>query len=301
MQISDTPYPLPIRYLETEAGISLAYVEVGQGVPLLFLHGLGSYGPAWQKNMAYLSPHFRCLALDLPGFGKSGKERVTPGMGYYAGVVREFLDRLGIAACYLIGHSMGGQVALHTALRYPERIKKLSLMAPAGLETFSPAEARQLQDWFVPEKMMEAPLATVEKNVRANFHHFPPDAQQLLEDRLRYTRCTDYPLFCQTLSRCVSAMIEEPVYDQLPQLQMPVQIIFGRQDRYIPSPLIHPGLVLEEMVQEAAARIPQADVCFLEECGHFVQWERAEEVNGLLMKFFRNDGFAKPTSAGVSN
>lgn len=286
MQISDTQYPLHTRCLETEAGIRLAYADVGQGFPLLFLHGLGSYGPAWQKNISYLNTRFRCLAPDLPGFGKSGKEGVTPGMGYYADVVREFLDLLKIEHCYLIGHSMGGQVALHTALRYPERIKKLSLMAPAGLETFSPAEARQLQDWFRPQKLLQAPLATVEKNVRANFHHFPNDARQLLEDRLNYTRCTDYPLFCRILSQCVTSMIEEPVYDLLPQLQMPVQIIFGRQDRYIPSPLLHPGLALEEMVREATGRIPQAEVHFLDRCGHFVQWEQTEEVNELLKAFF---------------
>ncbi|EMR02111.1 Haloalkane dehalogenase [Cesiribacter andamanensis AMV16] len=78
MLISDTPYPLPTRYLTTKAGLPLAYTDVGQGPPLLFIHGLGSYLPAWQKNIAFLSPHFRCLALDLPGFGKSGKEGVTP-------------------------------------------------------------------------------------------------------------------------------------------------------------------------------------------------------------------------------
>ncbi|EMR02110.1 2-hydroxy-6-oxo-6-phenylhexa-2,4-dienoate hydrolase [Cesiribacter andamanensis AMV16] len=222
-------------------------------------------------------------------------------MAFYADMIREFLDGLQIAHCGLIGHSMGGQVALHTALRYPERIKKLSLMAPAGLESFSPAEGEDLLSWFAPDKLLEAPLATVEKNVRANFYHFPEDARQLLEDRLNYTHCHDYPLFCQILSQSVAAMLQEPVWELLPRLKMPVQILFGRQDGYIPSPLLHPDLKLIPMVEEAASRIPRADVRFLDRCGHFVQWEGAEEVNPQLEHFFREEGITSEPSARPKN
>ena len=289
MEIADTHYPLHIQRLETAAGISLAYTNAGQGIPLLFLHGLGSYLKAWQKNIGFLSQHFRCLALDLPGFGKSSKEGFRPGMHFYADVVKEFLEKLEIEECYLVGHSMGGQVAIHTAFHYPEQVKKLALMAPAGLEQFSLAEGSILESWFSPEKLLDASLATVEKNVRANFHQFPEDAQALLEDRLNYTRCRDYPRFCQVLSACVSAMLHEPVYELLPQLRMPVLIAFGQQDAYIPSPLLHPQLKLEEVVQNAAARIPEAHVSFMDRCGHFPQWEQAEEVNRLLLEFLKKE------------
>ena len=287
MQIADTTYTLPTSYLTTSAGLRLAYTEAGQGFPLLFLHGLGSYFPAWQKNIPFLSWHYRCIALDLPGYGKSSKEGFKPGMGFYAQVVAEFMDAMGLNTCYLAGHSMGGQIATHLALGYPQRIKKLALLAPAGLETFSPAEAQQLQNWFTADKLVTAPLDTVAHNVKINFHHFTPDAEPLLQDRLNYTRCTDYPLFCQTLSGSVAAMLQEPVYELLPQLKMPVLLLFGLQDRYIPSPLLHPQLSIEKLVEDAAQRIPQVQLELLDLCGHFIQWEQAEEVNKLLLDFYR--------------
>ena len=292
MLIADTPYPLNVSYLETAAGIQVAYTEEGQGFSLLLLHGLGSYLPAWQKNLPYLSKHFRCLALDLPGFGKSSKEGFTPGMTFYAGIVNEFLERLEIGKCYLAGHSMGGQVAIHTALRYPQKVLKLALLAPAGIETFSPAEVLHMKEWFSVEKLLHAPLSSVEKNVRANFHAFPEDAQVLLKDRLQYTRCTDYLLFCQTLSACVSAMVQEPVYEQLPELQMPVLLLFGLQDRYIPSPLLHPQLSLKRMASSAADQIPEVQLYFIDQCGHFIQWEQPEQVNKLLLNFFGDESKA---------
>lgn len=288
MEIAAISYPLPSHYIETATGISLAYTEQGQGVPLLFIHGLGSSLKAWSKNLPLLSRHYRCLALDLPGYGKSSKNGFNPGMGFYAEVVTEFLERLQINECYLAGHSMGGQVALHTALRYPRKIIKLALLAPAGIETFSHAEGLQLEEWFSPEKLLSAPLATVEKNVRANFYSFPEDARVLLEDRLSYTLCTDYPQFCQTLSACVSAMVREPVYNLLPQLQMPVLLLFGLQDRYIPSPILHPDLPLDSIVQAAAEKIPHAQIKLIDNCGHFVQWEQTEQVNKLLLDFFKH-------------
>jgi pimeloyl-ACP methyl ester carboxylesterase len=287
MLVEDMHYSLPIRYLETAAGVRLAYTEVGQDFPLLFLHGLGSYLPAWSKNLPFLSQHYRCLAFDLPGYGKSSKKGFTPGMSYYAKVVAEFLDCLGLDNCYLAGHSMGGQVAMRTTLLYPRRIQKLALLAPAGFETFSPPEAKQLEGLFLVDKLIKAPLTTVAQNLNANFHRFPKDAEALLEDRLNYTRCSDYPLFCQTLSSCVSAMLQEPVWELLPQLQLPVLVLFGRQDRYIPSPLLHPQLSLESLVLAAAARIPHAHVELIGDCGHFIQWEQAEQVNKLLLNFYQ--------------
>lgn len=288
MNIADTVYPLPSRYLETAAGLTLAYTNAGQGFPLLFLHGLGSYFPAWKKNIAALSSHYQCLAPDLPGFGKSSKEGITPGMHFWTEVVNEFLDQLGIEQCHLVGHSMGGQVAMHLANRFPARIRKLSLIAPAGLETFTPPEAQQLKAWFSPVALQHAPLSTTESAIRANFHHFPQDAQQLVADRLHYTHCSDYPRFCQHLSEAVAAMLNEPVFPLLPHLKMPVQVIFGRQDRYIPNPLLHPDLPLEVLVREAAAQLPDVQLHFLDRCGHFAQWEQAKEVNRLLLEFLSN-------------
>jgi pimeloyl-ACP methyl ester carboxylesterase len=285
MLIADTPYPLHVQNVVLSNGISLAYTAMGRGFPLLLVHGLGSYLPAWTKNLPFLSEHFRCIALDLPGYGKSSKEGFTPGMEFYADVLHEFLDKLQIKECYLTGHSMGGQVVIHTALKYPQKVKKLALLAPAGLETFTADEGRQMKAWFAPEKVCAAGADIIEQNVKANFYHFPADARGILQDRLHYKACDDYPRFCQVLSDSVAAMLQEPVYEKLSQLSMPVLILFGRQDAYIPSLLLHPNLQLKDMVEQASARIPKGSFRFVNSCGHFIQWEGAEEVNRYLLGF----------------
>lgn len=287
MLIADTPYPHPVHTLQGVGGGSLAYTEQGAGFPLVFIHGLGSAIPAWQKNVPFLSKYFRCLALDLPGYGKSAKEGFTPGMEYYADVVNSFLDKMQISECYLSGHSMGGQVAIHTALKYSQKVKKLALLAPAGLETFNAAEAARLKSWFEADKVFAAGPEIIEQNVKSTFHRFPEDAQSILQDRLQYKACDDYGRFSQVLSDSVEAMLQEPVYDRLPQLSMPVLILFGRQDGYIPSPLLHPGLDLEAMLEVAIAGIPEGSYRLLGSCGHFIQWEQAEEVNKLLLGFLK--------------
>ncbi|WP_017732106.1 alpha/beta fold hydrolase [Nafulsella turpanensis] len=285
MLIADTKYPLHTRMISLAEGLSVACTDEGHGYPLLFIHGLGSYIPAWAKNIPFLSNYYRCIAIDLPGYGKSSKAGFKPSMHFYADVVEALLDKLQIDSCYLAGHSMGGQVAMHAALRFPERIQKLVLVAPAGLEIFEPAEAQQLKSWFETEKVYAAGEEIISRNVKANFYHFPADAQPLLTDRLAYTSCTDYYPFCETISKSVSAMLGEPVYEKLTHLSMPVLLLFGRQDAYIPSPLLHPNLSVEQLAREAAAKMPQATFRLLDHCGHFLQWEQAELFNERVREF----------------
>lgn len=287
MLIADISYPLPTWRLTLAEGLDIAYSDTGEGFPLLFIHGLGSYIPAWSKNIPRLSAQYRCLALDLPGYGKSTKTGFQPGMQCYASVIHEFIDRLQLPECCLVGHSMGGQVAITTALRYPDRIQKLVLAAPAGLETFTRPEARQIAGWFEEEKVYQAGPEMIEQNMSANFYQFPADAQSILTDRLSYRECSDYKAFCRAVSAGVSAMLQEPVYDQLSRLQMPVLILFGRQDAYIPNRLLHPGLELEELVKEATVQIPMGDYQMIKECGHFVQWEQADAFNKQLLSFLQ--------------
>lgn len=279
-------YFVESRTLLLDSGLTLAFTDTGEGFPVLFIHGLGSSISAWQKTIPALKDSFRCLAVDLPGFGRSSKSGSMPSMEFYADIINELLDKLQIKACGLAGHSMGGQVAVHTALKYPEKVRKLALLAPAGLETFTAEEALQLESWFQPEKIFQAGPDIIEQNVKLNFFRFPEDAQRLLEERLAYKNCTDYPFFCRVLSQSVKAMLQEPVFDKLSELNMPVLTLFGRNDAYIPSPVLHPFMKLEEMVLNATARIPQNEVVFVNSCGHFIQFEQPEKANSHLLSFF---------------
>ena len=108
----------------TNHGI-LHYEVVGQGKPVILLHGwLGSW-ELWQKTMEILGQDFRTYALDFWGFGESGRKNIDFYVKDYVELVNQFMEELGIPAAPLIGHSMGGTVSLAVALKYPSRVKKV--------------------------------------------------------------------------------------------------------------------------------------------------------------------------------
>jgi pimeloyl-ACP methyl ester carboxylesterase len=133
--MSELKYDFPIKFAELSDGIKLAYVDEGKGSEtILMIHGLGSYLPAWKKNISELSKNYRVIAVDLPGYGKSSKAPHSGLMTFYAGVIAELIQKLELGPVNLAGHSMGGQIAMVLALEKPELVKRLILVDPAGLE-----------------------------------------------------------------------------------------------------------------------------------------------------------------------
>lgn len=104
------------------------YQVVGRGAPVLLIHGwLGSWD-LWLPTMRGLAENHRCYAVDLYGFGESGKRQDTAQVDAYIDMVPVFLDALGIERATVIGHSMGGTTALGAAIRYPERVTRVGVI-----------------------------------------------------------------------------------------------------------------------------------------------------------------------------
>ena len=103
--MSDIPYPYPVKTIDLDDGIRIAYMEEGKGdQTLLFIHGLGSYAPAWKKNIEGLKNEFHCIAVDLPGYGHSSKGDYPGDMVFYADVIAQLIQKLGL------GKRLGGHV-----------------------------------------------------------------------------------------------------------------------------------------------------------------------------------------------
>ncbi|MFN8454545.1 MAG: alpha/beta hydrolase [Anaerolineae bacterium] len=101
------------------------YEAYGRGKPVILLHGwLGSWG-YWLKTMESLKKEYRCYALDFWGFGDSGKRRTSYQVDDFVGLVDQFMDRLGIESAPVVGHSMGGTVAMCLALTKPQRVQRV--------------------------------------------------------------------------------------------------------------------------------------------------------------------------------
>ena len=113
------------KFIDIE-GHKIAFIDEGDSEEvLLFIHGLGSYLKAWNRNIPELKDHFRCIAIDLPGYGKSSKIIHSGKLNFYTEILNHFIQKLNLKNVNLCGHSMGGQIALNFAITYPDHISKL--------------------------------------------------------------------------------------------------------------------------------------------------------------------------------
>ena len=285
---SDDPSTVAIKYQQLTDSIQIAYTDEGQGdYTLLFLHGLGSNLKAWQKNITILKKNYRCIALDYPGYGQSTKGDYPFKMSFFAETINEFIDSLQLEKVVLVGHSMGGQIATHAVIKDSIAISKLILIAPAGFELFSATEKQWFQNFYTPAFVKATPEEQIIKNFEINFHQKPDDIQSMVDERLNLMQTPAYDYYCEMIPKCVMGMLEAPVFDDLPSVQIPTLILFGENDALIPNQLLHPKLTTQEVAKSGQQQIAKSQLLLIKAAGHFVQWERLLEVNNAILTFLR--------------
>jgi pimeloyl-ACP methyl ester carboxylesterase len=279
-------YPMPVSHLRVD-GMEVAFSDVGVGEPtLLLIHGLGSYMPVWQRNLPALSRAHRVVAIDLPGYGKSSKANYDYSMRFFARVVERVIDELQLQRVVLVGHSMGGQIALTHALRYPGRAEALVLVDPAGFERFGKGEGAWLAAAVDKEFVKATPPEAVYANVAANFWSMPPEARFMVDDRLRIAGGEELDAYAYAVARSVWSMVHEPVVDRLAEVQVPALVVFGADDGLIPNPLLHGGST-RAVAEEGTARLAHGRLVIVPRAGHMVQFERPAEFDAAVLAFLK--------------
>jgi len=262
---ADAPRPREIEV----GGRRLRYLELGEGdgAPVLLVHGFGADLNTWMFTQSVLAEGRRVIALDLPGHGGSAKE-VGAGDGEsLTDAVEGALDALGIGRGHLVGHSMGGAVAALLALRRPDLVSSLTLIASAGL---GPEINGSFIDGFV---RMARRREAVE--ILGLLVHDPALlSRTMVEDVLRYKRLDGVSAALARIAEAWFAGGRQllDLTDRIATLAMPVQLIWGREDRIIP--VTH--------AEGLASRFP---VHIIEQAGHLPHMEKAAEVNRLIKRF----------------
>ncbi|TVR79816.1 MAG: alpha/beta hydrolase [Saprospirales bacterium] len=281
-----TPYHPAADFLQLPEIGSIAYVDTGgSDSPVVFVHGLGTYLPSWYPVLRHLGRHYRCIALDLPNYGMSDKGHFSFSMDFFTTALELFLDEMKLNRVVLAGHSMGGQIAIELALKRPDLMEGLILLAPAGFETFSEQEKIWIKTFSQPEHFLALNEVQVKQNFYNNFFRRVEAAEFMLKDRLSIMNTSYYPLYCQMISKCFSAMVDKPVFHQLRELSVPTQILFGRQDAMIPNPFLHPTSNPAVVARKGASEIKDSKLFVLDEAGHMLMWDQPEKVNHSIKSF----------------
>ncbi|MEM7540680.1 MAG: acetoin dehydrogenase dihydrolipoyllysine-residue acetyltransferase subunit [Pseudomonadota bacterium] len=247
-------------------GQRIRYSKMGEAArSIILIHGFGGDAERWLFTQQPLAAESTVYAVDLPGHGQSTKDVGDGTVKSLAETVIGFMDALEIGAAYLVGHSLGGAVALQAALDASDRIEGLSLIAPAALGGEINAE---YINGFVAAKSR--------KEIKPLLQQLVADKalinRSLINDILQFKRIDGVTEALTTISGQFQDGTQQTqnLAAQMEELEMPVQVIWGSKDEIIPA--------------SHANNVPDGvDVHILEGYGHLVQLEAVSEVNPLLL------------------
>ena len=283
-------YAGTIKRVSLSDSVNIAYIEKGTGKTIVFIHGLGGNLSHWQKSITQLSKKYRCIALDLPGYGCSTlKNTVTSDdqLNDYANIIIEFFDKLKLKEITLVGHSMGGQIAIITALKLPSKIKKLVLLAPAGFETFTTNEKELLAKISTPAFFKEQDEAAIRTSFKNNFYQQPADAEALIQYRIELKKCSVFNNYCNTIVNGINGILYHPVQSQLANIKQKVLVIFGEEDKLIPNKYLHPSLTTLQVANDGAKLIKNSSLVMIPKAGHLLQYEIPDAFNTAITNFLK--------------
>lgn len=269
--------PLPVgQYARLENGLTLHYLDAGEGPVVLWLHGSGP-GASGYSNFKTNYPVFteagyRNIVLDLPGFGRSSKpEDVNYDLAFFVECLQQFLQATGIERCTLLGNSLGGAIALGQALAHPETVERLVLMAPGGVEEretyFQMEGIKRMVEVFA-----QGPMGVDQMRHVMQLQLF--DASRLDEDLLaeRAAVAVTQP------ANLFSTMMVPNMTERLGEITCPILGFWGSNDNFNPV----------EGVFKFLDKAPAARFVMLNRCGHWVQVEHTDLFNRTCIDFLQN-------------
>lgn len=281
-----TSYLYPVSHITLSGGVDLAYCNAGKGDnTLVFVHGLAGYAPVWNAQLNGLSRDFHCLAIDLPGNGKSPSGAYPYSMVFYAECLARFIESECGGETILCGHSMGAQISMMTAIRYPHLVKKLVLIAPAGFEYFHPAEIGIMEHALDLGQIWGLDGSYIDTVIRQSFYQENPASEKIISDLKNLAKEHKMRLWHDMIVASIKSMLREPVEPFLKQIQQKCLIIFGEQDAMIPNRWLHFTETTSGIAYKGAALIEQSELHLIPAAGHFVQMEQAIRVNELILNF----------------
>jgi pimeloyl-ACP methyl ester carboxylesterase len=234
-------------------GWPVRYEVAGEGEPVVLVHGLSGSTRWWSRNVSSIAQRYRIYLVDLPGFGEMRTLRRRFVLAEAVSWLSEWMDAVGLGRAHLVGHSMGGYICLRLAASRPAAVRRLVLVAPAGVPT---------------GRSMVGHLGPLLGAARRATPSFLP---VLVRDAVR--------MGPSTLWRAARDLLAEDVREDLQRVEAPTLLVWGRRDPLIPPAV---GDLLRE-------EIPDSRLLVLERAAHVPMFDRPEAFDAALLAFLAGD------------
>ncbi len=261
-------------------GLDIAYRELGDGPAVLLLHGWPTSSYLFRDVIEPLAQHHRVIAPDLPGFGASSKPTgIRYDFALFESVIDGLLDRAGAFEVMLLGHDLGGPIAVHWALRNPDRVTSVALLNTILYPEFSAEVVEFVQRMLDPvTAMAETSPESLAEFMRlgvAEGHRMSLDA--IAEYLSPFATDDDRRALAAAAIGLDLAGFAQ-IGAEMPTLNVPLRLIYGEQDRILPD--------IATTAQRIQRDCPQAQVTALPSCGHFLLEQEPRLVGEMLTEFF---------------
>ncbi len=252
-------------------GVEIAYERVGEGPPLVFVHGAAEDGRVWQPQVGALADEFTVVAWDEPGAGGSGDVPAGFGLADYADCLAAVVQKLALGPAHVAGVSWGGTVVLELYRRHPGLVGSLILVDTyAGWKGSLPDQEVRARVEHA-RRMLNAPAAAFDPTLPGLFAGDPPAEFVALLQQIAADVRPD------SLRTQLSVMAEADQRDLLPRIAVPTLLVWGEFD--VRSPL--------RVARQFEQAIPDAKLVVIPACGHVSHLERPEQFNEAVREFCR--------------
>lgn len=261
----------------TIPGFDIAYLEGGQGEPLVLIHGFGAASDNFIRVAAYLTPHYRVLIPDLPGFGASSKPAdASYAVAEQAERVRAFVQQIGLKRVHLGGSSMGGHIAAEYALRHPDEVASLWLLGPAGMSAAYDSELRRLyaREGRNPLLAKTADEFPAIMQFTMSRHPFVPHSvTRVMGERAAANHALHARIFEQLSKPSAVTLLDE----RIKGLATPALVVWGKEDR-----ALNP-----KAADSYKAAMPNVQIVLMDGIGHLPMIEAPEQAALDFLEFRR--------------
>jgi pimeloyl-ACP methyl ester carboxylesterase len=278
--VATVPDSPRIADVEVE-GMRLHFRELGEGDPVLMLHGWPTSSYLWRNVMdGVASAGRRAIALDLPGYGRSDKPPdASYSFRFYERAISGFLGALGVERTGLVLHDVGGPIGLYWASQDPQRLERLALLNTLVFSKLSIAAAAFVAAGKAPGIRS---LITRQWFIAFSLRYGVNDKSRLADETIRaYQEPFQTREERLVLAKAGTSLHPDglkTIEEWLPSVSVPVRLLYGERDRILPD--------VEATMRKVKELLPEAELSTLPDCGHFCQEERPREIGAALGEFF---------------